>query len=101
MSGWYPRGLIFHQQRYRPKIERYLIQNLLLPHLLSHFIKDACVPGTWSPDGIPPCAYCSKGRYQDSFGAIECNVCPGALTTDVDGASNAKDCLGMITFQCM
>ncbi|XP_063419373.1 sushi, von Willebrand factor type A, EGF and pentraxin domain-containing protein 1-like [Mytilus trossulus] len=54
--------------------------------------EDACLPGSWSMDGIPPCSYCPKGTYQDSYGGIDCQICPRSLTTDLDGAESFKHC---------
>ncbi|CAC5416422.1 unnamed protein product [Mytilus coruscus] len=54
--------------------------------------EDACLPGSWSMNGIPPCSYCPKGTYQDSYGGIDCKICPQSLTTNLDGAESFKHC---------
>ncbi|CAG2227187.1 unnamed protein product [Mytilus edulis] len=56
--------------------------------------EDACLPGSWSMDGIPPCSYCPKGTYQNSDGGIDCKICPRSLTTDLDGAESFQHCQG-------
>ncbi|CAG2208152.1 unnamed protein product [Mytilus edulis] len=54
----------------------------------------ACSPGSWSADGIPPCSYCPKGTYQDIYGGNKCEICPNSTTTELDGATDVKHCIG-------
>ncbi|CAG2221269.1 unnamed protein product [Mytilus edulis] len=38
--------------------------------------EEACVPGTWSTTGLPPCIECDIGYYEESYGSVSCSKCP-------------------------
>lgn len=78
---------------YIPVIDKHFLPSDRHYSLLC-YVSDACLPGSWSMDGIPPCSYCPKGTYQDSYGGIDCKICPRSLTTDLDGAESFQHCQG-------
>ncbi|XP_021358087.1 uncharacterized protein LOC110453459 [Mizuhopecten yessoensis] len=54
--------------------------------------EDACSPGTFSYNGLPPCTPCPVGMYVDTYGTATCRVCPASSTTIAEGTHLKSDC---------
>ncbi|XP_021348028.1 uncharacterized protein LOC110446988 isoform X2 [Mizuhopecten yessoensis] len=52
----------------------------------------ACVPGTYSKIGLPPCSLCEIGTYTNTYGATECTLCSGSRTTIQEGETSVTSC---------
>lgn len=55
-----------------------------------------CAPGSYSSNGVEPCAPCEKGSYQSDIGALSCVECTGGKSTYGLGADAADMCIGKI-----
>ncbi|XP_076112267.1 uncharacterized protein LOC143080345 [Mytilus galloprovincialis] len=55
--------------------------------------EEACVPGTWSTTGLPPCIECDIGYYEESYGSVSCSKCPGNKITLMERRSNVSECI--------
>ncbi|XP_076073438.1 uncharacterized protein LOC143045037 isoform X3 [Mytilus galloprovincialis] len=55
--------------------------------------EDACEPGTWSLNGIPPCVECDVGYYESNYGSTVCKQCPGNRITLMEKSDNVSNCV--------
>ena len=80
---------------FKLKLHNYFV--ILFKHSsLYFFLIDACVPGTWSTTGLPPCIDCDVGFYETSYGSISCQKCSGNSLTIKEGSTRSSDCYGKI-----